>query len=163
MRGRAPGDDHTAARRAALMFRSFRVRAMTDKRNPRQPSQRQLRVGEELRHVLAEMLERHDFRDPTLAEANITVTSVDASPDLKNATVFVVPLGGGAEQAAEIVQALNRAAGFIRRRIAGQMRMKYLPSFSFQADASFDHAGRIDALLHDPKVARDLAPPDDED
>lgn len=125
---------------------------------PRQPSQRQLRVGEELRHVLARLLERHDFRDPVLESANITVTAVDASPDLKNATVFVVPLGGALDDGAtrEMIKALNHAAPYIRRQVAGQVRMKFLPSFTFRADASFDNAGRIDRLLHDPRVAQDL-------
>lgn len=126
---------------------------------PRQPSQRQLRVGEELRHLLAHFLERHDFRDPVLEQATLTVTAVDASPDLRNATVFVVPLGGGIEGGAgvaDIIKALNHAAPYIRRQVAGQVRMKFLPSFTFRADASFDNAGRIDRLLHDPRVAQDL-------
>lgn len=130
---------------------------------PRQPSQRQLRVGEELRHVLAHLLERHDFRDPVLQNANITVTAVDASPDLRNATVFVVPLGGSLGGGAvdddatrDMIKALNHAAPYIRRQVAGQVRMKFLPSFTFRADASFDNAGRIDRLLHDPRVAQDL-------
>jgi len=135
---------------------------------PRQPSQRQLRVGEELRHVLARLLERHDFRDPVLEQANLTVTAVDASPDLRNATVFVVPLGGTVEGDAgeggapvkEIIKALNHAAPYIRRQVAGQVRMKFLPSFTFRADASFDNAGRIDRLLHDPRVVQDLQDPD---
>ena len=126
---------------------------------PKAPSQRQLRVGEELRHILARILERHDFRDPLLETANLTVTGVDASPDLRRATVFVVPLGGQFEndtQSEQVLKALNHAAPYIRRQVAGQVRMKYLPAFTFRIDHSFEHAGRIDALLHDPRVARDL-------
>lgn len=142
----------------------------TKSAGPRQPSQRQLRVGEELRHVLARLLERHDFRDPVLENANITVTAVDASPDLRNATVFVVPLGGTVGGGAvddgatrEMIKALNHAAPYIRRQVAGQVRMKFLPSFTFRADASFDNAGRIDNLLHDPRVLQDLDGPDQDE
>jgi len=127
------------------------------------PSQRQLRVGEELRHILARILERHDFRDPVLEHANLTVTEVETSPDLRRATVFVVPLGGNIEgdaQTEAVLKALNHAAPYIRRQVAGAVRMKFLPAFSFRLDHSFEHAGRIDALLHDPKVLRDLAEPD---
>ncbi|PIW26131.1 MAG: 30S ribosome-binding factor RbfA [Rhodospirillales bacterium CG15_BIG_FIL_POST_REV_8_21_14_020_66_15] len=134
---------------------------------PRPPSQRQLRVGEELRHILARILERHDFRDPVLEHANLTVTGVDASPDLRRATVFVVPLGGGVGGGADaadkeqddILRALNHAAPYLRRQVAGQVRMKFLPALTFRLDHSFEHAGRIDALLHDPRVLRDLGAP----
>ena len=131
---------------------------------PRPPSQRQLRVGEELRHVLARLLERHDFRDPVLEQANLTVTGVDASPDLRNATVYVVPLGGAVEGGTvrDMVKALNHAAPYIRRQVAGQVRMKFLPSFVFRADASFDNADRIENLLHDPRVLRDLEDADED-
>ncbi|MEK9673646.1 MAG: 30S ribosome-binding factor RbfA [Rhodospirillaceae bacterium] len=141
-------------------------------RGPRPPSQRQLRVGEELRHLLADILERGDFRDPALAGANLTVTAVDASPDLRNATVFVVPLGrgvsldaeaAGSDGIGEVIKALNHAAPFIRRQVAGKMRMKFLPAFTFRLDDSFDHASHIEALLHDPRVARDLNDGDDGD
>ncbi len=130
---------------------------------PKAPSQRQLRVGEELRHILARILERHDFRDPILENANLTVTEVETSPDLRRATVFIVPLGGNIEgdaQTEAVLKALNHAAPYIRRQVAGAVRMKFLPAFSFRLDHSFEHAGRIDALLHDPKVLRDLAEPE---
>jgi ribosome-binding factor A len=131
---------------------------------PKPPSQRQLRVGEELRHILARILERHDFRDPVLESASLTVTGVDASPDLRRATVFVVPLGGSVGDSAQndietdaVLKALNHAAPYIRRQVAGEVRMKYLPAFTFRMDHSFENAGRIDALLHEPRVLRDLA------
>lgn len=131
---------------------------------PKPPSQRQLRVGEELRHVLSRILERRDFRDPVLEMANLTVTAVDASPDLRRATVFIVPLGGGMLgdfDADGVLKALNHAAPYIRRQVAGEVRLKFLPQFSFRMDHSFEHAGRIDAILHEPRVRRDLDAPAD--
>ena len=119
------------------------------------PSQRQLRVGEELRYALASILERGDIRDPGLGGITVTVTEVRVSPDLHNATAFVIPLGGG--EAEDVVAALNRAAPFLRRKIGKAVKLKYLPGFNFIADQSFDQAGRIDDLLKDPSVARDLA------
>lgn len=117
------------------------------------PSQRQLRVGEELRHVLADILRRADFRDPALMDMNVTVTEVRISPDLKNATAFVIPLGGGHP---ELIPALNRAATFLRSQIAGQVRLQHVPRLSFQADGSFEYASKIDRILHDPHVAQDI-------
>jgi ribosome-binding factor A len=119
------------------------------------PSQRQLRVGEELRHALARILERGDIRDPGLAGVAVTVTEVRASPDLRNATAFVMPLGGG--EIEEVVAALNRAAPFVRRQMGKAVKLKYLPGINFIADQSFDEAGRINDLLKEPSVARDLA------
>ena len=118
------------------------------------PSQRQLRVGEELRHALAHLLAQGGFRDPELNEANITVTEVRVSPDLRNATAFVTPLGGSA--LAETVTALNRAAGFIRSRLAPELRLRYLPRLQFAADRSFDNAMRLQGVLSHPRVQRDL-------
>ncbi len=118
------------------------------------PSQRQLKVGEELRHALAWVLERGDIRDPDLAGVAVTVTEVRISPDLRNATAFVMPLGGGALDT--VVVALNRAAPFIRHQVAKSAKLKYMPGFNFVADKSFDAASRIDDLLRDPSVARDL-------
>ncbi len=120
------------------------------------PSQRQLRVGEELRHALAWILERGDIRDPGLGGVAVTVTEVRVSPDLRNATAFVMPLGGGESE--DVVAALNRAAPFLRRKIGKAVKLKYLPGLKFIADPSFDQAGRISDLLKDPSVARDLAP-----
>lgn len=125
------------------------------------PSQRQLRVGEELRHALAHILERGEVHDPGLAGAPVTVTEVRVSPDLRNATAFIMPLGGSADAAA--VEALTRAKGFIRRRLAEMVRLRIMPAFSFHLDASFDEAGHIEALLRRPEVARDLAPEAEED
>lgn len=118
------------------------------------PSQRQLRVGEELRHELAAILQRGDFRDPDLLDLNVTVTEVRISPDLRAATAFVTPLGGG--KLGTALAALRRAAPFFRGQLAKALKLRYAPSLSFEPDVSFDYAGRIDAILHSPEVARDL-------
>lgn len=117
------------------------------------PSQRQLRVGELLRHALAEILEREEFRDPALADANVTVTEVRASPDMRNATVFVLPLGG--KNGADMVAALSRAAPFIRHLLGERVTLKRLPALSFEIDLSFDQAQRIDDLLRATGGERD--------
>ena len=118
------------------------------------PSQRQLRVAEEIRHVLSRVFARHEIRDPELAAETITVTEVRISPDLKNATAFVARLGRS--DIAALLPALKRAAPFLRTQIAHEMRLRIAPALSFQADTSLDYAMRIDELLHRPDVARDL-------
>lgn len=125
-----------------------------DRRAERGPSQRQLRVGEELRHALAWILERGEVRDPDLKGVSVTVTEVRVSPDLRKATVFVFPLGGGETEA--VVTGLTRARPFLRRKVANAVRLKFVPDITFRADTSFDEARRIDTLLRDPAVARDL-------
>lgn len=118
-------------------------------------SQRQLRVGEELRHALASVLARGELRDPHLIGLSLTVTEVRVSPDMKNATAFVVPLGGGDLDA--VVGALNHAANFLRGQLGHEVQLRHTPRLSFQADHSFDEAAHINALLHAPRVARDVA------
>ena len=122
------------------------------KRGEKTPSQRQLRVGEELRHVLSAILSRGGMRDPALENVPITVSEVRMSPDLRNATVFIMPLGGieiGGVGADAIAAALIRARPLLRRQIAAADRLKYVPELSFQADRSFDQARRIATLLDD--------------
>lgn len=121
----------------------------------RAPSQRQLRVGEELRHVLSEIISRGGLSDPALMDANLTVTEVRLSPDLRNATVFVIPLGGA--ELDSKVEALNRAASYFRGQVARAIDLRNSPRLSFAADRSFDEANKIDSLLRDPGVKRDLA------
>ena len=133
---------------------------MSKQRN-REHSQRQLRVGEELRHSLAELLERGDMRDPVLRDARVTVTVVDVSPDLRNAVAFIVPLGG--EHADEVLAAARRAAPYFRNRLAKMIDLRFAPEIRFELDRSFDHAAKIDKLLHDPQVARDLEAGDDKE
>ena len=111
----------------------------------RGPTQRQLRMGELLRHVLAEVLARGAFRDPVLASTHVTITEVRPSPDLKNATVFVTPLGG--EDMNAVVDALERAQGYLRAQIAKSIEARVVPTLSFKPDLSFANAERIDALL----------------
>jgi len=123
-------------------------------RDGRTASQRQLRVGEELRHALARILERHELRDPALQDATITVTEVRISPDLRNATAYVMPLGGA--HVPDILAGLRRSAGYLRSAVVREVNLRHAPALSFAIDTSFDHASRIDALLHRPDVQRDL-------
>lgn len=118
------------------------------------PTQRQFRVGEELRHALVRILERAHFRDPDLSGVPITVTEVRISPDLRNATAFITPLGG--REIEKVVKALNRAAGYFRREIPHEVQLRAVPEIAFSADKSFDYSSKIDALLAQPQVARDL-------
>ncbi len=118
------------------------------------PSQRQLRVGEEIRHTLVRVLDRGDLRDPLLCEANVTITQVEVSPDLQNATAFVVPLGGN--QSDEILQALNGAAGYLRGQLGREVQLRHTPRLGFEPDLSFDRADEVERLLSSPRVRRDL-------
>jgi ribosome-binding factor A len=118
-------------------------------------SQRQLRVGEQVRHALSEALQRADMRDDLLETAVLSVSEVRMSPDLKIATAFVAPIGAADDEA--VVEALNRHARFIRGRLSPALRqMKYMPEVRFRLDTSFDNFARIDRLLKSPEVARDL-------
>ena len=128
-------------------------RRSSDKEN-RTPGQRQLRVGEEIRHLLAELLERGNMRDPDLRGASITVTSVDVSPDLRNATAFVMPLGG--QDVTRLLAAMKRAAPWFRAQVGERAGLRHAPEIRFQLDRTFDEADRIGALLRRPDVARDI-------
>ena len=118
------------------------------------PSQRQLRVGEVLRHALSEILRETDIRDPELVGVSVTVTEVKPSPDMRHATVFVEPLGG--QNAAIIIAALNRHRGFLRGELGHTITLKFTPELRFVEDTSFAEAERIAKILHSEKVARDL-------
>jgi len=120
----------------------------------KEPSQRQLRVGEELRHALARIIERGEIRDPDVAGKGVTVTQVSVSPDLRQATAFIVPLGGG--DATALLAGLNRASPFLRREVVRMVQLRVAPDIHFAADTSFDRAERIDQLLKSPAVRRDL-------
>jgi ribosome-binding factor A len=119
-----------------------------------QPSQRQLRVAEEIRHVLAGLFARREFRDPELAAAEITVTEVRVGRDLKRAIVFVARLGRSDIDA--LLPALARAGPFLRSQVAHAVRLKFAPELVFQPDHVLDRATAIDRLLRSPEVARDL-------
>ena len=125
----------------------------TDKDN-RGHSQRQLRVGEEIRHLLADLLERGNMRDPELRDARITVTSVDVSPDLRNAVAFVMPLGGQDKE--RLLTAVRRAAPWFRARVSEKAGLRSAPEIRFELDRTFDEADRIGSLLRRPDVARDI-------
>jgi len=127
------------------------------KRERTGPTQRQLRVAEEIRHVLAGLFERRDFRDPDLAEAHITVTEVRMSPDLKHATAFVARLGRSDVDL--LLPALKRASPYLRGQVAQVLRLRFAPDLSFQPDNALEYAVKIDRLLHAPEVARDLEDP----
>ncbi len=119
-----------------------------------EPSIRLLRVGETVRHAIADVLARGDVRDAAIERAPISVTEVRLSPDLRHAKVYVMPLGGDVGGAA--VKALNDHAGFIRGEISPRLRMKYMPKLKFIADDSFDEGTKMDKLLANPKVRRDV-------
>ena len=119
-----------------------------------QHSVRVLKVGERVRHILSELLARQEVHDETVSAANIAVTEVRMTPDLRNAIAYVKPLLGREED--EIVTALRRNTAFLQREVAKRLGLKFAPRLTFRADESFDEADRIEKLLSDPKVARDL-------
>jgi ribosome-binding factor A len=111
-------------------------------------------VAEEIRHVLAGLFERRDFRDPELAEAAVTVSEVRMSPDLKHAVAFISRLGRSDVDA--LLPALKRATPFLRGQVAHALPLKFAPDLTFQPDHALEYATKIDRLLHRPEVARDL-------
>ena len=127
---------------------------MRHSETPSGPSVRVLRVGEQVRHVLSEILQRGDVHDDLLASHPVSITEVRMSPDLRHATVFVKPLLGRDEEA--VLRALRTNTAYLQREVAHRIRMKYAAKLKFLPDESFDEASHIDKLLRDPKVARDL-------
>lgn len=126
------------------------------------PSQRQLRVGEQVRHALSQLLQRGEVRDDLIETTVISVSEVRMSPDLRIATAFISPLGARDDSA--MIDALNRNAKFIRGRMSPALRqMKYMPEFRFRLDTSYDNMARIDELLRSPEVKRDLDEEEDKD
>ena len=125
------------------------------------PSQRALRAGELIRHALAEIFSRGDVHDPVLESHLITVPEVRMSPDLRQATVYVMPLGGRDEKT--VLEALNRNKRFLRGEIAHRVNMKFAPDIHFRIDERFAEADRIDKLLRSPEVKRDLDNDTDEE
>ncbi len=118
------------------------------------PSQRQLKVGELIRHAVADIFFRGVIVDEVLSKHSLTVPEVRMAPDLKLATVYVLPLGGG--DAEEAVEHLNKHKRFLRGEVAKRVTMRYMPELRFKVDTSFESSRRIDELLASPKVARDL-------
>jgi ribosome-binding factor A len=121
---------------------------------PEGRSVRLLRVGEQVRHVLSDILMRGDVHDETLASHLVSVTEVRMTPDLRHAIVFVKPLLGQDEEA--VLKALRTNTAFFQREVANRVRVRYAAKIKFRADESFDEGGKIDAILRSPKVARDL-------
>jgi ribosome-binding factor A len=120
----------------------------------RGPTQRQLRVGEMLRHALAEILRRDEIRDPDLVDVSVTITQVKPSPDMRHATVFCEPLGG--QNAKAVVAALNRHKGFLRGEMGRMIEIKFTPELRFVEDESFAEAQKIEDILKSSRVQRDL-------
>jgi ribosome-binding factor A len=123
-------------------------------------SQRQLRVGELIRHELAGMLVRGDIHDPVIQTHMITVPEVRMSPDLRLATIYVMPLGG--RDAEEVIEALERNKRYVRGEVAKRVNLKFAPEIRFRIDERFDEAERIEKLLRAPVVQRDLGGEEDE-
>lgn len=123
------------------------------------PSQRQLRAGELIRHALVDVLAREELRDPDLRGVFVTVSEVRTSPDLRHATIFVAPLGGGDPE--RVAAALTRCAGFLRGKLGAQIALKFTPQLHFEPDESFAEASKINALLSRPDVVEDLKKPDE--
>jgi ribosome-binding factor A len=121
---------------------------------PESRSVRLLKVGEQVRHVLAELLMRQEVHDEVLSAHSVSVTEVRMSPDLRHAAVYVKPLLGADEDA--VLKALRTNTAFFQREVAQRLKLKYAARIKFLSDDSFDEASRIDRLLADPRVARDL-------
>ncbi|MEQ9314299.1 MAG: 30S ribosome-binding factor RbfA [Henriciella sp.] len=136
------------------MARNSRKRADA---HANEPSQRQLRAGELVRHALTDIFMREEFRDPALQGVNVTIGEVRTSPDLKHAHVFCSPLGESDPEAQnELAKALNRASAFIRGRLGKHIDMKFTPQLHFIADHSYDDGAYMDAIFNRPEVKRDL-------
>jgi len=125
------------------------------------PSQRQLRVGELVRHALAEMLSRGDIHDPVIEGHMITIPEVAMTADLRLATIYVMPLGG--RDAKPVLEALERNKKFLRGEIARRVNLKFAPDIRFRFDERFDEAERIEKILRTPEIRRDLESKDGED
>jgi ribosome-binding factor A len=123
-------------------------------RSPAGPSQRQLRVGELIRHAIAELLSRGEVHDPVIEEHMITIPEVSMTADLRLATIYVMPLGG--RDAKPVIEALEKNKKFLRTEIAHRVNLKFAPDIRFRFDERFDEAERIEKILRTPQVRRDL-------
>jgi ribosome-binding factor A len=152
-----PGSHPGTAKFRTIMTRRHHQR---DSGTSHLPSQRQLRVGELIRHALAEMLTRGEVHDPVIEGHLITVPEVQMTADLRLATIYVMPLGG--RDAEAVVAALERNKRYLRGEIARHVNLKFAPDIRFRIDERFDEAERIEKLLRTPAVQRDLDKTDDE-
>jgi len=127
------------------MENKFNFKTKRTKKDNTAKSQRQLRVGEELRHLISNALHRETFYDVILENNNITVTEVNVSPDLKNAKVYIMPLGG--ENKIEVLESLNRIKGYIQKLISTEIQLRQIPRLSFVIDTTFEYANKIDNII----------------
>lgn len=125
------------------------------------PTQRQLRVGEEVRHILSQAFARGEFYEEALKGVTLTIPEVQVSPDLRHARVFVYPIGG-ASDISSILEALNSLGSDFRTKVARQLTMKYVPKLRFYLDSTFEEAAKIESLLREERVSRDLGKTDEE-
>ena len=133
-----------------------RTRKQRRPRIPRPPSQRQLRVGELVRHALSEIFVKGEMRDPQLSGVTLTVTEVTITPDLRRAVAYVVPLGG--KNADQTMEALKRGVKFLRGRLGTLLDLRFVPELKFKLDTSFDNSDRMRALIDNLAVRRDVDP-----
>lgn len=152
---KAPAHRNTTSGGIAHMS-SSRKSGPADRGRQRGPSQRQLRIGELVRHALSEILARGDTRDTELQGRSITVTEAQVTGDLKQAVIYVTPLACNAPASGEVVMALNRSAAFLRGRLGHSIELRHTPALKFVLDERFDKADALDALLRAPRVARDI-------
>ena len=127
------------------MENKFNFKTKRIKKDNTTKSQRQLRVGEELRHLISNALHRETFYDAVLESNNITVTEVNVSPDLKNAKVFIMPLGG--ENKIVVLESLNRIKGYIQKLISSEIQLRQIPRLNFVIDTTFEYANKIDNII----------------
>ena len=127
----------------------------------KEPSQRQLRVGQEIKKIVTSVLERGDLRSKEVREAIITVTEVRVSPDLKYATAYIMTLNG--KNLGLVLEMLNQEAWIFKKQIGAKLQLRYTPEVNFRVDDTFTEVDRIEKLLRDPKVAQDLEKPDSDD
>lgn len=129
----------------------------------RGPSQRQLRVGEVIRHALSDILTRGDVHDPALAGRSITITEAQITSDLRQGMIYVTPLAVNAAESQLVIEALNRCAPYLRGQLGRMIEIRHTPALKFILDERFDKADALDRLLRDPRVAKDLAPAKQQD
>ena len=127
----------------------------------KEPSQRQLRVGQEIKKIIMSVIERGDLRSKELRESLITVTEVRVSPDLKYATAYIMTLNG--KNLGLVIEMLNEEAWVFKKQIGAKLQLRYTPEVNFRVDDTFTEVDRIEKLLRNPKVAQDLAKPDTEE
>ena len=127
------------------MENKFNFKTKRTKKDNTTKSQRQLRVGEELRHLISNALHRETFYDVVLENNNITVTEVNVSPDLKNAKVYIMPLGG--ENKIEVLESLNKIKGYIQKLISSEIQLRQIPRLIFVIDTTFEYANKIDNII----------------